>query len=216
MLDQRYKDICFNFLLLPNKINFFWQKFIVSWLFRRPPLMLHLGCGGNYLDGLINIEANIFKKKDIWLDLRNGLPFPNDSVSSIYAHSFCEHLYPGELAALLKECQRVLKPGSGMRIAVPDLAVAAKGYIIDDLSWVSDFPRHFDSLGGKFYNFIFCDGQHKMCFDFTLLEELLTQAGFGKISRKKPRESQIYSNEQIKEKVADPAHLYVECFKKEA
>jgi predicted SAM-dependent methyltransferase len=167
------------------------------------------------LDGFINIEANIFKKKDIWLDLRNGLPFADNSVDSIYSHSFFEHLYHGECISVLKECLRVLKPASGMRIVVPNLEVAIKGYFANELSWVSDFPRHFDSLGGKFYNFIFCDGQHKICFDFSLLEELLKQTGFQKISRLKSSESQIYFKGEIKENADDPVHLYVECFKKE-
>jgi predicted SAM-dependent methyltransferase len=215
MVDQRFKDIYINLLSIPNKINFWRYKFLsVPLYYRKSPIRLHLGCGQKYHEGFINIDINIFRKKEIWLDIRKGLPFREDSVDSIYSHSVFEHLYPKELLYLLKECYRVLRPGCGMRVAVPNLEAAINGYAIGDLSWISDFPRRFASLCGKFYNFIFCDGQHKMCFDFSLLEEILAQAGFRDIVKMEAQKSRIYVNGQIKEKAPDYAHLYVECFKR--
>jgi len=215
MIDQRYKDVYITLLSILNKINFWRYKFIsVPLCYRKSSIHLHLGCGQKYQEGFINIDINIFRKKEICLDVSKGLPFRENSVDSIYSHSLFEHLYPKELLYLLKECYRVLRPASGMRVAVPDMEAAINGYAIGDLSWVSDFPRRFTSLGGKFYNFIFCDGQHKMCFDFSLLEEILGQAGFEDIVKMEAQKSRIYVNGQIKEKASDPAHIYVECFKK--
>jgi len=216
MIDQRYRDIYINLLLLPNKLNFFFQKFIVWALLKKKPSLshLHLGCGKQYLEGFINIDANIFGKKDMWLDIRNGFPFRDNSVDSVYAHMLFEHLYPAELIFILKESYRLLKKGGGLRICVPNLAAAIEGYMAGELSWVSEFPRSFESCGGKFYNFIFCDGQHKMCFDFGLLEELLTRAGFQDIAKMDFNVSRIYPKEKIKEWNIDDINLYVECFKR--
>ncbi len=216
MVDQCYRDIYSNLLLLPNKFNFLFQKFIVWPLFKSKtaPLDLHLGSGQQYLEGFLNIDTNIFGRKDMWLDIRNGFPFLENSVDSVYAHMLFEHLYPAELIFILKESYRVLKKGGGLRICVPNLAAAINGYMAGDLSWVSGFPRSFESLGGKFYNFIFCDGQHRMCFDFNLLKELLTLAGFQDIVKTDFNVSRIYPEGKIKEWNLNDINLYVECFKR--
>ena len=57
---------------------------------------VHLGCGRKYLDGLINTDGNIFCKIDLWLDLRNRLPFPSRSCKFVYSVHTIEHLFPYE------------------------------------------------------------------------------------------------------------------------
>jgi predicted SAM-dependent methyltransferase len=200
---------------VPYKINLWRYKFLsVPLCWRKVPIHLHLGCGKRYYKEFINIDMNIFRKKEMWLDIRYGLPFKENSVDSIYSYSLFEHLYHKELIYLLKECYRVLRPGCGMRVAVPDLEASIKGYTVNDIHWMSDYPGDFKSLGGKFYNFIFCEGQHKMCFDFGLLEEILAKAGFKNISRMGIKKSLIYVNGQIEEEYPDYMYLYAECFKK--
>ena len=51
-------------------------------------------------------------------------------------------------------------------------------YVNREVGWFSDFPSRFESLRGKFSNFLFCDGQHRLGFDFSLMEEALVDAGF--------------------------------------
>lgn len=216
MIDQRNRDIYASLMLLPNKLNFLFQKLIV-WPLSRNKLSLlhlHLGCGKQYLEGFINIDANIFGRKDMWLDIRNGFPFKDNSVDSVYAHMLFEHFYPAELIFILKESFRVLKKGGGLRICVPNLAAAISGYISGELSWVSEFPRSFESCGGKFYNFVFCDGQHRMCFDFDLLKEFLNRAGFQDVTKMNFNVSRIYPSGKIKEWNIDDINLYAECFKR--
>lgn len=53
-------------------------------------------------------------------DLRKPLPLPDNSVSRIITEDFVEHIRPEEIARLLVECHRVLKPGGHLRIACPD------------------------------------------------------------------------------------------------
>jgi prepilin-type processing-associated H-X9-DG protein len=43
---------------------------------------------------------------------------------------------------------------------------------------VGNFPLSFESLGGRFSNYVFCDGQHPTAFDFGYMSEVLRGAGF--------------------------------------
>jgi predicted SAM-dependent methyltransferase len=143
-------------------------------------IKINIGSGRAYLSGFINIEGNIVSKKNIFLDIRVGLPYPRESVKFIYASHFLEHFYFDELQAILREIYRVLCFGGVFRIVVPDLEQAILHYANKNDAFFSEFPRGFASTGGKFVNFIFCDGQHKTAFDFSFIRELLLQAGFSK------------------------------------
>jgi len=179
---------------------------------------LHLGCGSKYLPGFLNIDANPLAKIDLWLDARNGLPFPSNSADSIYSTHMFEHFYDDELRGLLKECLRVLKPGAGIRLIVPNLASAISAYGEKRINWFeSSFPHHFDSLGGRFSNFIFCDGQHRTAFDFGYLDEVLRAAGFSQVEEAAEGQSRLFGKEVPPYAPGDstelPHSLYVEGFK---
>jgi predicted SAM-dependent methyltransferase len=180
-------------------------------------LHLHLGCGPKYLEGFINIDANPLRKIDLWLDVRNGLPFRSDSVDSIYSTHVLEHLYPDELKMLLSECARVLKRGCGVRIVVPSLSNAILAYNRKNLTWFSGFPRHYESLGGKFSNFIFCDGQHRTAFDHEYMREVLSSVGFSEVVEVQEGESRLYGANvppyQLEDGPTSPHSLYIEGFK---
>lgn len=181
-------------------------------------LHLHLGCGKKYLPGFVNIDANPLQKIDLWLDVRRGLPFRTNSVWSIYSTHMIEHLYPDELEALLRECARVLKPGAGLRIVVPNLRNAILAYQENRHDWFpGSFPRRFDSVGGRFSNFVFCDGQHRTAFDFGYLEEILRNAGFAHVEQSAEGRSRVYGERVPPFDPHDspdlPHSLYVEAFK---
>lgn len=218
MLHQRYKDIAFGAIskaALPNHLlrRFFWRL-------RAPQrtLHVHLGCGPKYLPGFVNVDANPFAKTDLWLDVRNGLPFPSGSVDSIYATHMFEHFYDNELRRLIDECHRVLKPGAGIRLIVPNLGTAIAAYCQKRISWFEgSFPNHFDSLGGRFSNFVFCDGQHRTAFDFGYMEEVLRAAGFREVEESAEGNSRLYGSRVPPYEPGDstelPHSLYVEGFK---
>lgn len=179
---------------------------------------LHVGCGGWYIEGFLNIDLNPFQRVDLWLDVRNGLPLADDSVGFIYTAHTVEHLYPDELDSLLSECRRVLRRGGGIRIVVPNLRTSIQAYIQDRAEWFGDWPRSFQSMGGRLTNYILCNGQHRMAFDFGYLEELLLAAGFASVKERKPMESEHCKPEvlSICEQEADPdlpRSVYVEAVK---
>ena len=218
MLHQRYKDIVFWGIAKATLPNYYLRRYVAGPRSVKGARHLHLGCGPKYLPGFVNVDANLFNKLDLWLDVRNGLPFPSNSVDSIYSTHMFEHFYPDELQLLLRDCQRVLKPGGGVRLIVPNLASAISAYSQKQINWFeASFPRHFDSLGGRFSNFVFCDGQHRTAFDFTYMDEVLRQSGFHEVEESAEGKSRLYGNEVPAYEPGDlrdlPHSLYVEAFK---
>ena len=129
-----------------------------------------------------------------------------------------EHFFPDELTRLLEESMRVLKPGGGIRLIVPSLENAIAAYTQQKSDWFYDsFPRHFDSLGGRFSNFIFCDGQHRTAFDFSYLREVLLRAGFREVEKSEEGSSHLYGSSvppfEPGERTDLPHSLYLEAFK---
>ena len=217
MLHQRYKDMAFWAIAKATLPNYFLRRYLLPKP-SKPATHLHLGCGPKYLPGFVNIDGNLFSKIDLWLDVRNGLPFAGNSVDSIYSTHMFEHFFPDELNLLLSECFRVLKPGAGVRLIVPNLESAIQAYSQQRRVWFDDaFPRHFDSLGGRFSNFVFCDGQHRTAFDFTYLDEVLRNAGFREVERSAEGKSRLYNSNVLPYDPGDskelPHSLYVEAFK---
>jgi predicted SAM-dependent methyltransferase len=218
LLHQRYKDVVFWGISKATLPNYFLRRYVMPSRSVNRVRHLHLGCGPKYLPGFLNIDGNLFNKIDLWLDVRNGLPFPSDSVDSIYSTHMFEHFYPDELQLLLRDCLRVLKAGGGIRLIVPNLASAISAYTRKRSDWFYDsFPRHFDSLGGRFSNFVFCDGQHRTAFDFTYLDEVLRQSGFSQVEESAEGRSRLYGNRVPPYEPGDsldlPHSLYVEAFK---
>jgi predicted SAM-dependent methyltransferase len=144
----------------------------------RGKLYVHLGCGENYIDGMINCDGNLFRKIDQWLDLRNPLPFPDSSVAVVYTSHTLEHLYPEEALALLREIHRVLRPDGVARVAVPDISHFFK---IAEGQARSGWPRRFDDPVGQAVNYLFCDGQHRYAYNHAILATFARQAGFADV-----------------------------------
>lgn len=216
MLHQKYKDLVFWGISKATIPNYLLRRYVAG-ASSNGPRHLHLGCGTKYLPGFVNIDGNLFNKIDLWLDVRNGLPFRDNSVDSIYSTHMFEHFYAEQLDHLLRECVRVLKPGAGIRLIVPNLEGAMAAYARNDNKWFTSFPQHFDSIGGRFSNFIFCDGQHRTAFDLSYLDEVLRRAGFREVEKSAEGKSRLYSTQVPPYEPGDskefPHSLYVEGFK---
>jgi predicted SAM-dependent methyltransferase len=193
MRSQKIKDLYFSLIRPLTKINYY--RGYLQWTFglaRKPhadKIWLNFGSGERYDPSFVNIEGNIFRKKDMWLDLRNALPFPNMSVDAVYACHVIEHFYADELEKILKECHRVLKHEGCIRVLVPSLEAAISSYLEAKKEWFSDFPTRYSSIGGKFFNFVLCDSQHRLVFDYSFTEEILLKAGFKRVVKAEPARS---------------------------
>lgn len=151
---------------------------------------VHLGPGREkYLDGWINVDANFLTSEvDVWADLRNKLPFRDNSVDVFYSHHVIEHLPDRLLPFHFREMHRCLKPGGIFRVGGPNGHAAIKKYIEGDKKWFNDFPDNRDSIGGRLANFIFCGGEHFTILTPSYLKEIAQASGFPKIKVCKPVE----------------------------
>jgi predicted SAM-dependent methyltransferase len=91
--------------------------------------MLNLGCGASYHPDWINMDFIPANPDVIAHDLRKPLPLEKSSCDVIYTSHVLEHLSRHEARTFLEECNRVLRPGGLLRIAVPDLEMIARLYI---------------------------------------------------------------------------------------
>lgn len=114
-------------------------------------------------------------------DLGRGIPFNDSSVDFIFTSHFLEHLFERQAERLLEESFRVLKSGGVLRISVPDLSYAISLYqkghkhqMLRDYFFVDE--------SDSFY------ARHKYMYDFELLKEKLSAAGFNAVERRLYRE----------------------------
>jgi SAM-dependent methyltransferase len=174
------------FMAIPMRINgALYRRFRAP---RAGTVKVHLGPGREkYLDGWINVDANIFTAKaDVLADLRNPLPFPDSSVDIFYSHHVIEHLPDSLLPFHFAEMYRCLKPGGVFRIGGPHGDNAAAKLIAGDTDWFLDMPDNRASVGGRFANFILCGGQHLTILTLSYLAELATAAGFRNVRACQP------------------------------
>lgn len=147
----------------------------------------HLGPGQkNYLAGWINVDANLISSRpDVWADLRYKLPFPDNSLDAVYSHHVIEHL--PDLDAHFKEMFRCLRSGGVLRVGGPHGDNALVAMQQERLDWFGDWPRKRTSAGGRFENFIFCNGEHLTILTRSFLRELSEKAGFVDVAVVMPR-----------------------------
>ena len=80
---------------------------------------LILGCGHDKRDGWIGVDKGDYGQQVI-RDLRNGLPFCNNSCEHLIADQVLEHIQSNEdFIFVMNECLRVLKQGGIFEIQVP-------------------------------------------------------------------------------------------------
>ncbi len=138
-------------------------------------LKLHLGCGQNRIDGWVNIDL-LSTAADLPWDLRNGLPFPANSVAAVFHEHLLEHLPFPAAVAFLRECYRVLQPGGVMRVAVPDFGRFARDYAGDQSALGSVRPGRPTALLAL-AELAFCY-EHESAWDDETLVALLQEIGF--------------------------------------
>lgn len=156
--------------------------------------MLNVGCGTDYKKGWINIDNNSddnIEKLDLNWDLRNPLPFPDNSADFIFNEHFFEHLTVSEGQTAMRDLKRVLKPGGVMRIAMPDLEVVVNNYLhvpLDKDPVIKEFNIDAKTRA-EWMNMSFRWWGHQWLYDWEELQRRLKEAGFTKMKRCKLRES---------------------------
>jgi len=161
-----------------------------------PIVKLNLGCGTDYKEGWVNIDNNSdnnITRLDLSWDLREPLPYEENSVDYIFNEHFIEHLTVEEGQKFFSDCLRVLKPGGVLRTATPDLEVIVDRYInvtIQDDPVIKRYHMEFIKTRGERINIEFRDWGHKWLYDWEELERRLREAGFVHIVRAQLKQSE--------------------------
>jgi len=179
--------------------------------------MLNVGCGTDYKKGWINIDNNSdnnIEKLDLKWDLRNPLPFADNSVDFIFNEHFIEHLTVEEGQAAIKDFTRILKPGGVLRIAMPDLEAAVDQYInlsLDKDPAIKRFNLGFMKTRAERINMAFRGWGHLWFYDSEELTRRLKEAGCKNIKQCKLKESKYPSLRNLE--IRDESTLIMEVTK---
>jgi len=158
-----------------------------AYLARHSEPALHLGCGGNLLDGWLNTDLIPERSAVVPLDSTRPLPFAAHSFNRVFSEHMIEHIPFSAACALFAECHRVLRPGGFIRLATPDLAricglhaAQAEPGVAAYLAWSR--PRYAvpgpGSSAAHVVNSLFYHHGHRFLFDADTLSAALAQAGF--------------------------------------
>ena len=148
---------------------------------RATPLQLHLGCGKRHIPGFIHIDLDDFPHID-YRHAIDALPmFADGSVDLIYCCGALQYFDRAQALEALVEWRRVLKPGSLLRLSVPDF---------EALNAVYGESGEIDEMLGPLYGRIEIRSldavavlYHRTAYDYKSLERLCLQAGFRSCQR---------------------------------
>ncbi|AGB42133.1 hypothetical protein Halha_2259 [Halobacteroides halobius DSM 5150] len=143
-------------------------------------LMLNIGCGDVCFDGWVNIDLDS-KAADLNIDVRDGLPYEDNSIDYIYSEHFIEHLTVNEGIYFFEEVFRVLKKGGVMRVATPSLKSVVMQYLSDDWKdqeWIKKHGYEYLQTRAEMINLSFRAWGHKYLYDEEELKRRLIEAGF--------------------------------------
>ena len=145
-------------------------------------LRLNLGCGDKILAGYVNVdvvESRAGQRPDVVCDLHDLAPFADASADELLAVHVVEHFWRWEVADILREWVRVLKPGAPLVLECPNLASACSTFLADPVQGARP-----DAAGQRTMWVFYGDPQwrdplmvHRWGYTPESLASLLVQAG---------------------------------------
>jgi len=170
---------------------------IESYLGSTETKKLQIGAGPTTLDGWLGTDLAPQSDHLVYLDATKRFPFEDNTLDYIYSEHMIEHISWPQGLLMLKECQRVMKPGGRIRIATPDLEVIIGLYRRSRepqeekyIKWITDNFLDIHVYKPSFViNNAFHNWGHQFLYDGDLLEMAMQYAGFTDIQRYLPGES---------------------------
>lgn len=147
----------------------------------RGSIWINIGCGIKYWDGWINADISKTRPKlDMVFDAR-VLPFKDNSADVIAAIHVIEHFFLHEAKDMLKEWQRVLKPGGLLILELPCMDKVFH-YIAQCITKKQPLNARFSywPIWGKYENNNLCNDAtaHKWGYTKSDLKSLLEYVGY--------------------------------------
>jgi predicted SAM-dependent methyltransferase len=162
-------------------------------------MKLHLGCGWrDFGDDWVHIDGGDYKHLD-QQDITK-LDYGDNTVELIYASHVLEYFDRDEVMLVLKEWNRVLKPGGVLRLAVPNFETMVRIYLDKDY----DLEYFLGPLYGKMPmdNITI---YHRTTYDFNSLSKVLISCGFTDVNRYDWRDYDIHvKNDDHSQAYMDP------------
>lgn len=146
------------------------------------PLRLNLGGAGegfldSHIDGFLTCDLRDTPGTDVVCDCSSLQGFTDGSVETVYASNILEHFPLARTVQVLKEWNRVLKPGGWLYVSVPDFHRAVEIYQKNGLTeWL-----RFHLWGDQKHDLNY----HYTCFTQATLSKDLIDAGFRDVKRMK-------------------------------
>jgi predicted SAM-dependent methyltransferase len=157
---------------------------------------LDIGCGLNSHPDLINLDYLWHPGVDVCWDITRGLPFGDAALRGVFSEHCLEHFPLPAARALLREIRRVLAPDGTARIIVPDGELYLRTYVRQlEGDGSRAFPYQAEeqardlwspivSVNRVFYQDRESPFGHRTIYDYQLLDLLLREAGFTRVSRR--------------------------------
>jgi predicted SAM-dependent methyltransferase len=188
----RYEiDMCV--LNAVNRVTRRARSGITRFIGDRTEVKLQLGSGTTVAEDWLNLDCYAPRLKYpnvVLVDLRKGIPLPDEAVKFIFSEHMLEHLDHEEyVPRLLKECLRVLERGGAIRFVVPDGGALLSAYRDEGHPLRTVFPLAEGRGWMDFVNDVASGGSHKYLYDDKCLKRDLADAGFCEVQRMKPGES---------------------------
>lgn len=95
-------------------------------------MRINVGCGRHVLDGWVNVDMEVSQKAarppEI-LASAAAISLPDACADEVMAIHVLEHFYRWEVAGVLAEWHRLLKPGGQLTLELPDILKCARNLI---------------------------------------------------------------------------------------
>lgn len=153
-------------------------------------LKLHIGGGWQLLKGWLNTDVETIPGV-MWMDATRRFPFTDETFHYVYSEHMIEHVPYEEGAYMLRECYRVMRRGSVIRVITPDLS-AILGLFGPDLSaeqqrylqwFCQTFAPERAPSAVSAINAMFRLWGHRFIYDEPTLANTMRSAGFKTVTR---------------------------------
>lgn len=152
----------------------------------------------------------IFKQ----VDCSNNIPYQDNSVDMITASHFIEHLTRDQGKQFLKECLRIMKPGSIIRLTIPDATLICSDYLAGRISIHSSHNegvKNAEDDAQSLYELLIAG--HQTIYDFNSLNKLLQKTGFTEIKKMEYQKSRSDIIAKENKDMFPELSLYIEAIK---